>query len=380
MNIYYLLVFLLLLFAVMLRGEKKRNTTYIVIAFFLLFCIMGLRNANKIGVDSRFSYRIQFERMENTKWEDLGHLKDWLNLKGDENVQIGESEDNGHSRNIALARLMKLVYDLTDGDYQWFIVIEALIILFSMAFYIWKYSPSPLQSILYYLGLLIFTFEMSALKQAAAMSFLLLSFPSIIDRKPIRFLLLVGIASLFHFPALIFLPAYWICNMRIDRNYLILLAVVFLITYVFRGRLVVLMTETYDTTAINYNSGMRFFANKVIIMLVIIAAALLVRPPEPGDRVYCALLAIMGVAAVIQTFAGYSNNFERLSDYYFQFSVVFIPMVFEGVRTKQKNLDDRTLSVFFQYGPYVFGAFAIWRFLDNIVNDYHFTPFYFFFE
>ena len=275
---------------------------------------------------------------------------------------------------------MKIVYEASGGDYQWFIVVVAVIIIVSEAVFIHRFSPSPIQSVLYYMGLLFFSFQMSATKQSLAMSVLLFAFPAIIDRKPLLFILLVVFASFFHLPALVFLPAYWIANMKLARNYLILLVIAFGLTYLLRGRVVSLLSDAYYDSEVEAISGMRFLANKVIIMLMIILAALLIRPPHSEDRVYCALLQLMGIAAVLQTFAGYSNVFERLADYYFQLSVIFIPMVFERTKLKRRYLTMNSLEMIYSYVPVMFCAFSIWRFLDCITNDVHFTPFRFFFQ
>ncbi len=374
MSIYHWLVILIVALSVLLGGNRKHNTAYIIVAFVLLFCIQGLRDGNLIGNDSRTSYRGEFQGMANKEWDDLGGLRDWMHI-------VKEDEDfDGKDRNIAIKWMMKLVYDLTDGDYQWFIAVVALIILGVEAYLIQKYSPSPVQSILYYLGLLLFTFHMSATKQSIAMSLILLAFTGIVDKKPFRFVLLVLLASMFHFPALIFLPAYWVTRMRVDRGYLLFLAVLFLVTYFFRNWIVKTMADAYYNTEINTNSHLRFLANKVVVMLIVLVVALLIRPPLPEDRVYCSLLQMLGIAAVIQTFAGYNNVFERLADYYFQFSVLLIPMIFDRTESDRLYRRSPTADLVSVFGPYIFGGFAIWRFLEAITNDEHFTPFRFFFD
>ncbi len=372
MSIYHWLVILLVLFGFLMRGYRKGNMQYVILAMILMFCIQSLRDGETIGNDSRTSYRWQFLSMEETKWEDLRTIQDWWSLDTEGSTR------EGHERNFALPWLMKLVYEWGNGDYQWFLALISAIVLSALGVMIQRYSPSPMQSVLYYLGLLYFSFHMSATKQTVAMSIILLSFPAIIERKPIRFLALVLAASFFHFPAMIFLPAYWIANMKMGRNYLLLVAAVFVLTYVFRSRLVSIMTDAYSTEI--KSSGGRFLANKVIVMLAIILAAFVVRPPDSGDRVYCAVLQLIVIAAVIQTFSGYNNTFERLADYYFQFAVIFIPMIFERVETKTRYLSSRSLNMICSYGPIMFSSFAIWRFLDNIMNDEHFFPFRFFFQ
>ena len=372
MSVYHWLVVLVLLLAYLMHGERKGNIKYILIVIALLFCVYGLRDAYSIGNDSSSSYLHMFQRMENTEWEDMPKLSNWLSGE-----DFGD-DHTGHERSVAFQWMMKLVYDWTEGDYQWFIGIIALFVMIAVAQFVQRYSPSPVQSFLYYFGLLYYTMMFNVLKQSIAMAFILFAFNAIQDRKLIRFLLMVWFASLFHFPAMVFLPAYWIANMRLGRTYLIFLAVLFAVTYFFRDQLVEWMTDTYETEIMD--TGRSFLANKVIVMLVIIAAALVIRPPSGEDRVYSSLLMIIGVSAVIQTFSSYNNTFERLADYYFQFSIVFIPMVFEDVKTKRRHLSERELRMVRRIGPYLFCAFAIWRFLNTAMNDSTIYPYQFYFQ
>ena len=376
MSVYHWLVVLVVLLAFLMHGERKRNIKYILLVFTLMFCVYGLRDAYSIGNDSSSSYLHQFERMEDTEWEDLPKLSDWVPKEGSDKETVGEQ--TGHERSVGFSWLMKTIYDLTDGDYQWFIGLIALFVMIAVAQFVHRYSPSPVQSVLYYFGLLYYTMMFNTLKQSIAMAFILFAFNAITERKLIRFLLMVWFSSLFHFPALVFLPAYWIANMKLGRMYLFFLAALFLVTYLLRSQLVEWMTDAYDTEIMDTGRG--FLANKVIVMIVVIAASLIIRPPSAEDRVYNSLLMIIGVAAVIQTFSSYNNTFERLADYYFQFSIVFIPMVFEDVKTKRRHLSERELRLVRRVGPYVFCAFAIWRFIDNTVNDATIYPYQFYFQ
>ena len=44
---------------------------------------------------------------------------------------------------------------------------------------------------------------------------------------------------------------------------------------------------------------------------------------------FSSLFMLIGVAAIFQMFCGYDNVFTRLADYYFQFVILYIPMLFE---------------------------------------------------
>ena len=232
MTVYHWLVVLVLVLALLVHGERKRNLTYILIVAALMYGVYGLRDVYTIGLDTTSSYLHHFESMEETEREDLSDFFDWLGISEEDNQD--DTARVGHSRHFLFEWLMKLGYDWTDGDYQLFISLVSLFIMIVFAHFVFRHSPSPVQSFLLYFGLLFFTFNISALKQSVAMAFILLAMDAVIDRKLFKFLILTLVASMFHFPALVFLPAYWIAGMKPGRTYLILLAVAFAITYLMR--------------------------------------------------------------------------------------------------------------------------------------------------
>ena len=362
MNTFTWMIAIVLLLALLLGGNQRGNKKFIIIAVLVMFCVMGLRDANTIGNDSRTSYKWAYNGMDDMEWSDLPGWTDF-------------------EENPALPHFMKATREFLGADYQTFLAIESAIIMIAFAHLISKYSVSPIQSICYYCGLLYYIFMFSAMKQALAMSILIFAFDAIMDKKPIRFVLLVFAAALFHFPALIFLPAYWIAQIKMERSFLIMLAALFVVTFIFRDRMINLMMNAYgdEDSAISL-AGVTFMGNKVIIMAVIIIAALLLRPMSNKDYLYSTLIKFVGIATVLQTFCYYNNIFERLADYYFQFSVIFIPLVFEKNEQIKSRLDSGTESLIKNAAPILFCCFGIWRFANYIVNDGHFLPYKFFFQ
>lgn len=343
-------------------GNTKNSKRFIFIAFLLLYVYMGLRNVNTVGADSSGvsgSYRVIYARDGQAAWSAL----------------YGKDESN---YNIGFSYLSKLIYTLTNGDYQAFVSILSFFIVFSYMRFIRKYSPSPIQSILYFLGLLYFTFLFDALKQAMAMSVLLFAFDAIMEERPSKFVFLVLLASLFHFPALVFLPAYWLGRMRIGSYYLVFLAALLVVTYLLRDQILNLMLNAYGEDEVDASmDGIRFLRNKAIVMVIIVVAAVVLRPPTAVDRVYNACLVFAGIAIVFQTFCGYNNIFERLADYYFHTSIILLPLIFE-----KRELDRHVLSygdelAVKSFAPWIFCAFSIWRFLSIVNNSTFYNGFRF---
>ena len=356
MNMYVGMMAAVLALAYVMRGDKPENKDYIWLSCLLMFALCGLRDVYSIGIDSATSYVSIFRRLGETDWADIPQ-----------------------GNNMGFTYLLKLCHTLTGGDYQRFYMLYTAFFMVIFGRFVSKYSPSPVQSFCYFWGLLCYIFLFDGIKQGIAMGFITLAFDAIVEKKPLWFALLVYIAWWFHAPALIFAPAYLIAMMKPGRMYLLFLAALLAFTYSFRDRILELMLEFYDTTIYDYE--MRFLANKVIIMLGIVAAALVLRPPEEDDRVYGILLQFMGIAVVIQTFASYNNTFERLANYYFQFCVAFIPLVFQTDTRRSQLLDIKTEAMAKQLAPWAFCAFGIWRFANYITsNAWAWLPYRFFFE
>lgn len=349
-----------LLLAPFMQNYPSLRKKYIWISCFMMFVVCGLRDVYSIGIDSASSYIRIFRESGEATW--------------------GEHFQNiGQESNVAFNMLMKLVYDLTSGDYQAFIILYSAFVMSVFARFIHRYSVNPVESFAYFWGLLCYSFLLDSLKQGIAMAFVTLAFDAIVEKKPVRFYLLTFIGFLFHAPALIFIPAYLIASMKIGGSYLFVLAALLGGTYYFRNDILSLMLQFYNTELHDFE--MRFLANKVLIMLVIVVAALILRPPKKSsDRIYNIILKFMGIAIVIQTFASFNNTFERLANYYFQFAVVFIPLVFQQGRYRS-GLPHEMETAAKTLAPWAFGAFGVWRFANYIQStSWIWLPFRFYFQ
>ena len=361
MNYYALLVVLILITAVTLKGNQPHNKKYVIIACLLLFSIYGLRNTYYIGVDTTQMYKNVFNIVRNSSWSEVyeGHK----------------------SHNLGFYLMVKVFSTYISNDYQLFISTVALFVTICFGKLLYRYSPSPVQSILYHFGLLLFIFHFSALKQSIAMAILMLAFDPLVQRKPIKFILIVLIAGQFHEPSLVFLPAYWITMLRPGKSYLIFLAVGLILTYIFRNQLINLMDNLYKDSAEEIElSNVQFLRTKALIMIVIVVAAVFFRPPTPGDHMYGILLELVSVAIMLQTFCGYSNIYERLADYYFQFAILFIPMVFDKTVKRKTIFGPYFVETADVVAPILFCGYGIYRFLSYVSSFSYYTPFRFFFQ
>lgn len=350
-----------LLLSLFFQGGKYNRRKFIWISCFLMFAVMGLRDVNSIGIDSASSYIRIYRECGEASWGA---------------ILAGLGEEN----NLGYTIINKIIFKITNGNYQAYLIIYSAFVMIVFGRFIQRYSANPIESFAYFWGLICYAFLCDSLKQGIAMAFITLAFDAIIERKLPKYLLFVTLAVFVHAPALIFLPAYWIASMKVGRGYLYTLAGMLIFTYLFRDSILDLMLRYYGTEMQMHD--MRFLANKVLIMLVIVVAAMVLRPPrEKGDRLYNILLQFMGISIVIQTFASYNNTFERLANYYFQFAVIFIPLVFQKGKRRSLVLSPQMEAIAKTWAPFLFGGFGVWRYANYIQsNDWIWLPFRFFFQ
>lgn len=81
------------------------------------------------------------------------------------------------------------------------------------------------------------------------------------------------------------------------------------------------------------------------MMLLILALGVFLRPLHTWDRIYVQVFNLMVLAAALQTMSVFDNNFTRLTDYYYQFVVLFIPMIMELGGSQARKMPEHRESI-----------------------------------
>lgn len=199
----------------------------------------------------------------------------------------------------------------------------------SLGYFVFRYSSSPYLSYLLYIGLGYYIFTMSALKQTIAMAFIMWAMSAIIESRKDKFLLFVILAALFHLPASIFLVAYFAAHKKTDKYYFIGLLVLTVSIMLLRDQIVSVASNLYYEDEVKYNAA-GYVGGKFIAMLAMLIISSVIHPLWDSNGIYRYLFNIMVIATMLQAFSVYDNVFTRLADYYFQFSVVFVPLVLDS--------------------------------------------------
>lgn len=225
----------------------------------------------------------------------------------------------------------KAVAVITDGDYQLYLLLIAIIVEVAVAVLVYRYSPRPWVSFLVWNCMSFYIFGFSAVKQSLAMAFVVLAMVEVLENRPGRFLVLTLIAGFIHFPAYAFLPAYWIAKAKIRPLTILCYIAAALVIFRFQTSIVHYITDIY------YEDGDMVLTEAVALggrfkmMVVILAMGICMKGFD--DKKFEKLFNMMVVAAIFQMFSRFDNIFTRFADYYFQMSILFLPMMVSSPAT-----------------------------------------------
>lgn len=301
-KVYYYMVAAVLGGGILLPQHGKRKKVYIALMAVLHAFLCGWRYMYLTG--DLMKYSGQYTRVYSSNG--------WFSEK---------VFDGG--RNFGFAWLSKLLSQISNGDFQLLLIVIAVVTEIAVAVIVYCYSPAPWLSYLLWDCFGFYIFGFSAIKQALAMALVMLAFTGIMEEKPRRFLFWTLLAGCVHTPALVFLPAYWLAKSRLSIQKLIAYGASAGLVFLFRNRIVVFISDFYYDEIdfmVNEHVGGRFL---MIVALLIVGVIL--RGFSGKD--FSKLFNLVFVAALIQMFSGFDNVFSRLTDYYFQFLILYLPMM-----------------------------------------------------
>ena len=306
---YYLLLVAIIALGILMPQGAKDRKQYIVIMAVLHSLLSGLRHQFLTG-DMRHYCSNYWHINEN------GWFSDKVFQEG---------------RNFGFNWLMKFFSTLSDGEFQVFLIAVAIFIEVVVAYLIYKYSPLPWLSYLVWNCMGFYCFGFSAIKQSIAMALIMVAFVGIMEEKPKQFTLFTLLAGFVHKPAFIFLPAYFLSKQKFNLRTLIIYILGALTVFINKNQIVKLMQDFYYEEGFfgdNAQLGGRFF----LILLFIVAGFAL---KGFNGKYFSKVANLIVAAAVLQMFSGFDNVFTRLTDYYLQFLIIFIPLSFADYKDEK---------------------------------------------
>lgn len=208
-------------------SERKRiRESFFIFSLLLLILFFGLRGY--IGYDW-YSYKPNFDKMVT-----IGEL-----LKG--NIQVLHS---GYELGFQI--YTSFIKTLTNNYfiYNFINVSVDFIILY---FVIKRFSKYPILSLLLFFGIYGVALEIDMIRNAKSIMLFLLSIKYIEERKILNFGVLNILGILFHYSSILYLPMYFILNVKWNKKFILFLFILGNIYYLSDIRIVMRIIKEYNT-------------------------------------------------------------------------------------------------------------------------------------
>ena len=248
MAIYIIILFVEVFLGLILSAKKSKYTKkiFIIVSFIILSTIAGFRTRD-VGMDTEQYYRA-YQRINSYN-------------------SISEAFNEIYEKGFVV-----LCYGLgrISPNPQTLILVTSIFINFCVLRFINKNSKNVVYSIFLYITLNFFFSYMNIMRQAIAISFLLLSYENLKEKKYIKYFIGVFVAMLFHSSAILGLSFIIVEKFEYKRKYNKFLIPILVIIFIF-GRNILSILTKFSPRLLEYVGGdydfSNFFGNLIIAMM-----------------------------------------------------------------------------------------------------------------
>ena len=335
------------------QARIRQNRNALILFFTAWFLLLALR-AGTIGVDLK-NYFKMFEKTAKSPWEKIF-------VYDEENVEVGYQ---------ILCKLISFI----STDKQVFLAIIAILSLFPIAYLFARESKNAVLSISIFVTYL-FSMYFSGLRQVLAMGFAVPAYYFTKDRKLIKFILVVLLASTFHQSALVMLIFYPIYHFKMTKARLLLVSLVLVGVFVFNQQVFSFILnvmggryeERYDVITSTGAYSM------LILFLIFAVYAFLVPQSNKLDKDTVGLRNILLLSLAFQCFALVNSVAMRMNYYFLIFLPILIAKIPTLCREKDKKIAD--FSIFVMITFFIFYFFLKAYTGTDILQVFPYIPFW----
>lgn len=228
-----------------------------------------------------------------------------------------------------LIKITAAIYD----NFDFFKIIVAVITIVPIVITILKCSKNPFLSLLIFIAFDYYAFMFSGMRQGIAYALCILSFLCIQNKKPIKFVLVVLLAAQFHKSAYIFLPAYWIANIKMNRYTLVGLGLIFIVVVIFKNKFYDLVENGLYRTVDHAYEAKNTGAFMLLVRQFAIAGVMLFFAGKNSlsSINYTRFTMLVCAGAILSVFATIGGNAQRAANYYCMFLIFGIPELLDSL-------------------------------------------------
>ena len=335
MIIYLLNVFLILVWGGFLFYRKPTNANKIrfcVIASAQWILVSGLRGSS-VGADTQ-GYMRMFEQVDGYSWRTVLDAFVDVYFRG---RTPASSAENILYKDPGYLVFQKIAHIFTDNS-QVYLVIVAVIIFVSLAFFVYKNSEDPVFSYILFSTLFYSFFAITGIRQALATALIVFAgFEFIKKRKIWHFALIALIAFTLHKSSLVFIPFYFLANKKITWKYIGIFSGLTLIFLSLGSGFILTMASLlgyeresiYQADTLNYT---------LIMALVGIAGIIFFKWIQRKGKIKTMELNATFLAVALTFFTLIDQSMMRVQQYYALFLMFSIPDILDCFEKKSRTI------------------------------------------
>jgi len=307
-------------------SENVLRKRYIIIICSILTLQSALRNVG-VGADT-YTYQMSFERTLSIHWDAI--FKNFINVYVNK-----EGKDAGYN-------LLEKIFQLFSTEYRVFLFFIAIVFFTAFGRFLYK-NTSRISDVMFafvlYMALFYGFFSITGLRQTLATACALWGFEYIKQKKLWKFTLIILAAAFLHKSVLIFLPYYFIANIKKTRA--IYFGVLLFLPFLFMLKdqimhFIIITTGSYE----EYLHGLKgagTYTFTTLFLLVYIMGAIYIKKilkkhPE-SYRFYNAL----SIAVLFIPLTYIDPNAMRAVQYFSVFLMLFIPICIDSIAVQKNN-------------------------------------------
>ena len=293
--------------------SREKQTPVAIVVFFVLFYLLLALRSDKIGVDlKRYIY------LFNTS--ELLPLNDYVKKRATE---------------LVFHMIVRFIHMIA-GVRTFLFIVSFFIVLPTAVLYFIE-SEKPMLSIAFYMILPMFGMAFSGLRQSIAIAIVGLSFFFVKKRKLLLFLVLIGVAMLFHNTAVLGLLLYPVYRIKYRKWMLFIVIPAIILVLIFNESIFKFLAgflgDVYEHSASITHTG----ATRMLMLFALILAFSFAFADESRmDEETIGLRNIAVLAIFVQCFSLVNPIAMRVNYYYILFLPLLVPKIIN--RSKDRYL------------------------------------------
>lgn len=306
------------------KNIKTRNKIFVFFATTQWILLSGLRHLS-IGADTA-SYLYIYNGIDAKSWDEIYTI--FFNTFNFEQSQV----DGGYYLFVKITQIFT-------NDYQNFLMIVAVIFTVPLGYFIYNNSSNVFISYLLYSVMFYSFFSITGIRQAIATALVvLIGYEFIKKRQLFRFVLIMIIAFTFHKSALIFSPFYFIKRLKLNKNMMILTAILFFVSFYFRVPLTLMVAQLsgYDSYGIYEGAGT---FNFTLLLVTVFGVSIwkmktIISRNKHANDYYLALC----IALLLTPLTWVNPSAMRSVQYFSIFLMLLIPDIIKAFDSKEQTI------------------------------------------